>query len=324
VKKYKRVSAYIFILINIVCWGVALPIVKPALSVTTPFRYLLYRFILAGFLSLPFIFHYWPQIQKKAKTIAIIFGVELVGTTLSLSLLYFGLRLTTSVEANLIGSGAPLFLTLMSIIFLHEREEKHEWIGLFLAFLSTALIVILPIFSQGKFPGSFSFLGNMFIIVHNITSSLYFLLAKKYYHNLPKVFATSISYIVGIITFFFLSIFEAGSSLHTFSMGIQKDVHSPTVWFATVYMATFGSIIALTCYMIGQDRIEASEASMLSYLQPLISLPVAMLFLGEKVQPVQVLLLCIVLVGVYISEKRTKKVRKKLVKTIKDAQAAFS
>ena len=76
---------------------------------------------------------------------------------------------------------------------------------------------------------------------------------------------------------------------------------------ASGYMAIFGSIIGFTAYLKGQEGIEASEATLFTYLQPLIYIPLGILLLNEKVHPVQIGSLFIILFGVIIAEKRARR-----------------
>jgi drug/metabolite transporter (DMT)-like permease len=60
-------------------------------------------------------------------------------------------------------------------------------------------------------------------------------------------------------------------------------------------MATFGSIIGLTAYFAGQARMEASEAGLFTYLQPLVYIPLAWFWLGERATwPMLVAVLCVI------------------------------
>ena len=69
-------------------------------------------------------------------------------------------------------------------------------------------------------------------------------------------------------------------------------------------MAIFGSVIGLIAYIKGQDKIEASEASLFSYLQPLIYLPLGVLLLKENISPQQLIGLGLIIIGVITAEKK--------------------
>lgn len=302
-----RLQSYLFLLVNTLTWGAAAVIVKPAFITTTPFRFLLYRYILAVLLSLPLLWHYWPKIKQRVQQLKTIAVLELIGTTVALTLFYFGLDRTTAIEASLIATTMPLFVTVLGVLFLREKLEKRERYGLGLAFTGTILLTLLPIWHGDTAIDGISITGNMLIVGQNVVAATYFILAKKFYKQLPKLFVTTISFYVGLTTFFALSLLEAGGSWRELVAAIVVDIQSVPVWIASVYMALFGSIIGLTAYIKGQDGIEASEASLFWYLEPLVYFPLGIILLGERVFPLQLLSLAVILVGVVIAESRSRR-----------------
>lgn len=314
-----RYQSYFFLLINTITWGLALIIVKPSLEITTPFRYLLYRYIIAAICSLPILIYYWKKIKNKLKVIKKVAFVEFFGTVIALSLLYVGLAKTSAIEASFLTTTTPIFVVLAGIFYLKEKEEKHEFIGLVTAFLGTTLLTFIPVILNGMSPKGLSLEGNILIIMQNIATAVAMVLAKKYYKNIPKLFITSLSFYLGILTFFTLSLYELFTSKvgitltqlpQQFLQTVQNDLSHQSVVIAAVYMAIFGSIIGLTAYIRGQEGIEASEASLFWYLQPLVFVPAGILFLKEMVHPLQIVSMILIFLGVYIAEKRISKKRK--------------
>lgn len=308
-KKNSRFTSYVLLSINTLVWGAALIVVKPAFSVTTPIRFLFYRYFFAVILSLPILWHYLPKLKKKTQTILKITLLELLGTTTALTLLYMGLNLTTAIEASLIITTTPIFVILAGVIFLKEREEKHELLGLLIAFTGTVALVSLPLINGGAQNQGLSLTGNLLIIGQNIVNAIYLILAKKHYHRLPKLLVVSISFYVGLLSFFILSLLEANGSVFSLATSVMSDFNFTSVWVASLYMALFGSIIGLTTYIKGQDNIEASEASLFTYLQPLVYIPLGIILLQEKFNVWQGVSLLLILLGVVIAEKRSKKSR---------------
>lgn len=315
-----RLRSYLFLMINTITWGLALIIVKPSLEFTTPFRYLLYRYILAAFFSIPILMYYWPKVKNKLSVFKKIILVEFFGTALALGLLYVGLAKTTAIEASFLTTTTPIFVVLAGIIYLKEKEEMHEWLGLIIAFFGTSLLTFLPVILNGMSPKGLSLEGNLLIIMQNIATAIAMVLAKKHYKKLPKLFVTGISFYFGIAVFLLLSLIELYITGSGESLGIQlisairTDLIHNSVWIAAGYMAIFGSIIGLTAYIKGQDGIEASEASLFWYLQPLIFVPAGIIFLQETIHPLQIISMVLILIGVYVAEKRVKKRRLQKVK----------
>lgn len=306
IKLSTRWQAYFFLLVNTLTWGAAFVITKPAFDVTTPFRFLLYRHALALLLTLPLIWYYRSTILTLGKKILTIIGLELVGNTLALSLLYEGLKRTNVVEANLLSTSLPIFVILGGIFLLKEKQEKHEWLGLSIAVAATLYLTVFPLVMTGSVDG-ISLVGNVLVIASNIANMFYFPLAKRAYQKIPKFLVTTISFWVATASYLLLSLVELGGSMGTFMTHITVDFAAPSVWIAVGYMAIFGSIIGLTAYIKGQDGIEASEASFFYYLQPLVYLPLAYWFLGEAVTFAQLVSLLVIFVGVAIAEQRAPK-----------------
>lgn len=300
----KRARAYAYLLINTVTWGAALPLVKFGLPFTTPFRYLFYRYCIAVLCSIPIFWYYRKIIAKHLTSLPAILGTELIGTTLALSLLYLGLSRTSALEASFIATTSPIFLTIGSIFFLREREERHEWMGLILAFLGTALLVLLP-YLAGNVHADGSLSGNILVLLQNIAIVAYFILAKRHYKKLPKLLVAAISFVVGVVSFFLLSLFEAAGSLTSFSRAVEVDLLRPEVWFIAVYMAVFGSIVGLTAYIKGQDAIEVSEAGLFTYLQPIVAIPLTYVLFQETLTIAHVVAGTFVILGVLIAESRS-------------------
>ncbi|MFH1244437.1 MAG: DMT family transporter [bacterium] len=295
----KRRLAYTALLLNCLIWGLALPIVKPALSHLTPIQFLYFRYLLAAPLSLillPFI--RLPKISLA--TLGKITLLEFIGTPILLAILYTGLAKTTGLEASLLGATSPLFTILGGIWFLKEHQTRREWQGLALAMIGTLLLTLEPLF-LGQTLTISSLSGNFLIILQNLIWAGYLIVAKRLYRSLPKLFVTAFSYWLGLFCF-------AGYLLTTRSLPPLSTLwlYDFQLLFPVLYMAILGSIVALALYLYGQDKIEASEASIFTYLQGVIAIPAAFFLLGEKPTLLTLLAIIIISYGVLRAELRKK------------------
>lgn len=299
----KRWQSYLLLTINTVVWGAAFIVTKPALEITTPFRFLTYRYLIASLVAVPMLIYFWPEFKRKvgagkiASKLSQIIGIEIIGSGLALAALYVGLNLTSALEANLIATTVPIFVTLGGVFLLKEKIEKHEFKGLSIAFIGTIFLTLIPFFSlNGQFT-NFSIWGNLLIILHNLANVFYFPLAKKVYQGLPKFFVSGIAFFVALTFFTALSYWESGFIN-------WQELKNLNVFWPAFYMAIFGSVIGLTTYIKGQENIETSEASLFWYLQPLVYIPLGYFVLNEHINVFQLIALIIVLCGVYLAEKR--------------------
>lgn len=304
----RRITSYLWLLLNTITWGAAFIVSKPALDHTSPNLFMFYRLFLAGLIMLPFLV-YWLKDTKLRRMLPTILGVEFVGNVLCLAFLYEGLARSTAIETGLISTTAPIFIVLAGVLILREKQTRREWFGLGVTFFGVLLITLYPIMNGGAQLGALSLVGNGFIIASNILTGVYVVLAKKFYKGVNKLYAASVSFVSGAAAFGVLSLWQAGSVTAVVQQ-IQLDWSQPTVWYAVLYMGIVGSIIGLTSYIKGQDGIEASEAGLFYYLHPIIYIPMGVWLLKEPFTWIQALGLGFVLVGVLIAEQPFSKKRR--------------
>lgn len=73
------------------------------------------------------------------------------------------------------------------------------------------------------------------------------------------------------------------------------------------YMAFFSGLLAYYLFSLGLKHISASRASLFYYLQPIFSLPIAIIFIGERASHVYIFGLILVIIGVIVAERYRRK-----------------
>ena len=103
------------IIANII-WGAASPIFKFALQNIPPFTLAFIRFFFAGLIFLPIALNKWQHLTLKQWLEIILVGF--FGITINISFFFLGLEKTESINIPVIASSGPVFIYLLSIIFL--------------------------------------------------------------------------------------------------------------------------------------------------------------------------------------------------------------
>ncbi|MFH2019622.1 MAG: DMT family transporter [bacterium] len=297
-----RRLAYLALITTATIWGSTIAVAKGTFDVLSPLEFLYFRYLLATLISFPFLIYLLLKLHPKLSSLLKISVLEIFGTALPLLLLYEGVNRTSAIESSLISATSPIFTVLGGVIFLKERETKREWQGLALSFFGTLLLVIEPILRIGSPSFSYSLSGNMMIIVYNLLWTAYCLFAKRHYHRLSKVLVSTVSYPLYVLVFLII-FFLSGQSLPPLSLLTSNS----TLLSSLAYITIFSSFIAGTLYIYGQDKIEASEASVFTYLQGVVAIPIAFLILGEKPTFLTLLAVLFIAYGVYRAELKTKR-----------------
>ena len=296
----KRKLAYIAAISNALIWGAALPLVKPALTHIDPHQFLFLRYLVAAPILLPFLI---ISLVKNPISIKQFLRI-LVFETLSmivLYIIYIGLDKTAALQASFLLNTKPIFTILAGVLILKEVEERHELVGMILAVIGTGLVISTPIFYSAQLTNtSFSLTGNFIIFSALLLDVVRLMGVNKFYGKINKLTIVSISTLIGL--FFFSSISYFTNTIPPLSVMNQLSVALPVL-----YMGTLGTILAFTFQFIAYTYIEASEAALFSYLQPLVYIPLSVIWLKETLLPTQLAGVIIIAIGVFIAEKRSKK-----------------
>jgi len=222
----------------------------------------------------------------------------LLGTTLSLGLLFLGYKYTTAIDGVLISSMSPLMVIVGGGLFLKEEITRQEKIGSLIAFLGMLVTIIQPLL-EGKALALQNIEGNVLILLSAIAWASYCLLLRKFEakdKNDPLVI-TSFSFIAGFITIIPFYLIEA-SFLGRIDLSLAVGPALPGI----LYMSIFSSVIAFLTYNLGYSLIEASEATLFDYLRPVFAAPLAILWLKESLTLPFLTGAFLIALGVFLTE----------------------
>lgn len=297
-----RLKAYILLTIVTVIWALAEPIIKFTLGGFSPLIFLTYRFGLASIVSIACFFIFGFRIPKDTKTRLEIGLYGLVTTTFSLGLLFFGLEKTTVLDTLLITLINPLLVSIAGIKFLKEHVTVKEKLGMGIALVGTVLTVIEPFLQNGHNLSRFS--GNILILLYLLFATVGVILAKRLLRkDVDPLALTNTSFVIGFITLLPFALPQILAS--------KFQVLSSPSWpyhLGVIYMAFMSGTLAYFLSNKAQKTIEVGEAAVFSYLYPIFSTPLAVLWLGEKITPLFIIGGIIIAAGVAVAEIKKKRV----------------
>src|SRR3989344_9043080 len=109
-----HLAIFALIIANII-WGAASPIFKWSLQDIQPFTLAFLRFFIGALLLLPFTLHNL-HIQKRDWVKLSL--LSLSGITINISFFFIAIQMTSSINAPIIASAAPVFIIVGSFLFL--------------------------------------------------------------------------------------------------------------------------------------------------------------------------------------------------------------
>jgi len=281
------------IIANII-WGAASPIFKFALENIPPFTLAFIRFFFASFFFLPFIWKYRSQLNLRnffEICISAFFGI-----TLNISAFFLGLKRTESINAPIIASAGPVFIFLLSVVFLKEKANKKVFGGMLIALLGVMAIILSPIFLDGARYVSGEVIGNLLFLLAMFGAVFNTLLNKDLLKKVHPVVVTYFGFLFGALTFLPLMIVELQH------WNIQNlNVNG---WVGIGYGVIFSSAIAYFLFNYAMTKVDAQETGLFTYIDPVSAVLIAIPLLAEYPSVYFILGSILVFGGIFIAEGR--------------------
>ena len=295
-----RTKAYLALTAVAFIWGTATVVIKYTLDYLPPFTFLTYRFWISFVIILPFLIYELNKVRRTFNQIGEVVLLNIIGIPLTLILVFIGIQHTSALEASFILATAPVFNVLAGYLFLKEKIETHELLGISIALVGTIAIVIEPLFNGKSFVLS-HVTGNLILILSIIADAYYTVRSRRdLKHKYSPLFIIAIGFFVAPLILTPLSTLEQPLPhllITIYQLPAQAHLG---VWF----MALFSGIIAYFLFQFGLKRIEASEATIFRYLNPIFSAPLAVFWLGDKITTPFLIGAVIIIIGVFIAEYR--------------------
>lgn len=235
------------------------------------FAMLLFRFFVASVLLLT-----WCRVQRvplpsrrQALGIALMGGIGYVGQ----SLCFFGaLQYAQASLVALLLYLYPVFVTILAAIFLHERLTPVKLGALVLCSLGTALTV-----GGGRGQP----LGMALAVAAALIYSGYIVIGARLTRGVDARATATLVCLAATVSFGAMAAVRASQGL---------SLQWPTGaggWAALAAIAVCSTVVAILTFFAGLQRLGAGRASMLSTLEPVVTVLLAAMLLGETLSAAQ-------------------------------------
>lgn len=208
-------------------------------------------------------------------------------------LFFTALKYTTAINSSIIAATNPMVTTLLAVLFLRNRLKKTQIMGILLSFIGVLLTITGADISVMR---HFTFNAGDLIMLAAVTAwAVYGIFSKSKGKEIQPIVLTYYSFLVCTLMLLPFVLYER-----------------PWEWIGTVpvsahlavlYMSIFPSVIGYLVQQMAIREIGPSKASIFVNLVPVFSIFLAVLLLGESLEPVKLLTAVLIIAGVYICQK---------------------
>ena len=257
----------------------------------SPAAIMILRFVLAYVLMLPFVRGKWFCKSLKDELLMVLLGIS--GGSLYFLLENTALVYTQASNVAIIIAATPLLTMLTVNLFDRGKGASKRLYGYSLMSLAGVALVIF----NGNFVLKLNPIGDLLTFGAVLTWVIYSIIIAKVQERYSSWMITRKIFFYGVVTLLPYFLVEPWDV--TWEM-----MSRPMVWGNIAYL---GVLASLGCYMtwnIVIKRLGAVDATNYLYINPIVAMITANLLLGERITPLAIAGTALILVGVYLAERK--------------------
>lgn len=257
----------------------------------SPAAIMILRFVLAYVLMLPFVKGKWFCKSVKDELLMVLLGIS--GGSLYFLLENTALVYTQASNVAIIIAATPL-LTMLAVNLLDRGKGASKRLyGYSLMSLAGVALVIL----NGNFVLKLNPIGDLLTFGAVVTWVVYSIIIAKVQDRYSSWMITRKIFFYGVLTLLPYFLFERWDV--TWEMMVR-----PMVWGNIAYLGVLASLGCYVAWNIVIKRLGAVDATNYLYINPIVAMITANLLLGERITPLAIAGTVLILVGVYLAERK--------------------
>ena len=207
---------------------------------------------------------------------------------------FVGLTMAPASDGALIVPTTIPVLTALAASFIGERLTPTKLAGFALASIGAALVIAAG--QTGDELSSRRLVGDLLMLLGASCWAVYTVLGTIALRTRSPIAVVTIAAPIGALCLLPLGFLEKGYA--------DVPAWSTLVWLNVLYLALVGSVASFILFYWLVRRVGAGVAAMTSYLVPVVTLVMAVVFLGDRPQPLQLVGGVVILAGVRVATLR--------------------
>lgn len=271
--RYIRLNGYVLALMAIFFWSFNIIIASYFATSLSPFEIGFGRWFVASLILIPLA---WKNIKNNYKLVIklwpLVLSLSISGIVLDNTLIYYAGRTASAVDMALLDVTGPIFLVILSRIFLKTPITNKQIVGLMVAIFGVFVIIMQGDITQIAQLKLVS--GDFWMLFNTFCFAIYSLLQAKRPPEISQTAMLAATAVTGTIIMFPIMLGTVPKS-QLFSL-------EPIDYGVFIYLGIFNSVISYLCWNTALARIGNIKTSIIYYLLPLFSSVEAYFILHEQ------------------------------------------
>ena len=215
--------------------------------------------------------------HRSKRDLLTFFLLSLLGIFPGQVIITWGTRWSLASNAALLMLTLPISTALLAYIFLGERMTRVRWISFALAIVGVLMCSNLD-FEHMNF-GKGYLLGNALILLGTLGSAFYNSYSKKVLERYSPLEVLFYTYVGMFILMTPLVMTQEG--------GVFRHIPGFTArtWVGLALLTFFHNFLSMVLFLKALKQLDAIQAALSNYLITFFGIPIAVIWLGERMAP---------------------------------------
>ncbi len=293
-------NAYLGLTLTVIFWGSSFVATKIALREMTPAVIAFLRFAMGVVVFLVILLRRAEINRFTLRELPSLSVLGIVGITFHQMLQANGLQTASASVTSWIVATIPVFVALLGWIFLREGMTTPRAVGIVLSALGVLIVV-----GNGDFnsliDGGFGTPGDRLIAVSAVNWAA-FIVINKHIFNKDANTQSSVGRMFAIMTIGWIFLIP-----WAITDGGLRGLHNVSIqgWLALTFLGVVCSGAAYFLWFRALEQIDATQAGVFLYLEPIVTVVLAGMILGEPISAAIIVGGAVILLGVWLVNRNT-------------------
>ena len=231
-------------------------------------------------------------------------GCGLFGVTVNQLFFFHGLNLSSSVNSGIIMAFNPIMVVILSGFALKEKITPIRLTGILIGAAGAVLLTL-----TGEKTVSETSLGDLYLLVNSFSYAIYLVLAKPLMKKYSPLLVITWVFTIGLgFLFLYPPVLAEFSTTNLTSIPFD-------IWIKIAYVVVGVTFLTYLLTMFGLKHLSPSISSSYIYIQPIMVIGFAYLFLylgvaddyTSSITLQKIIYMLLIFLGVYLSGKTSNK-----------------
>lgn len=249
--------------------------------------------LLASLFMVPFVYKdARANKNRKLSDLKVFAMLAVLGQFPAQVLMTMGTQQSTASNAAIISLTLPVVSALLAVVLLKEKMNGLRWLSFLIAIAGVVMVSFKDLTNTDL--SSAYLLGNALIFSGVLGSGIYNTICKKIADNYTEMEMLFYTYIFMIII------------LLPFVLTYEKDIFTnigsftTNTWIGLVLLTVFHNFLSMILFFKALKKLEAIQVALSNFLIAFFGLPIAAIWLGEKMSPVAITGGLLVLISTFV------------------------